>query len=120
MTAPAASRAGGRGDEAPGGGEYASGEATSHRIGEELGVSADVMRNWKHTMLTHDDKEPQMHDGHAGSETEPAGADEPASSSIEDMRRQHDTSSSCSWRPCGPNGTCGVMRGRRKGVSNAP
>lgn len=36
---------------------YASGEATSRRIGEELGVSADVVRNWKHTMLAGDDKE---------------------------------------------------------------
>lgn len=69
---------------------YASGEATSRRIGEELDVSADVVRNWKHTMLTHDDREPQMHNGDAGRGTQPAGADEPTSSSIEDMRRERD------------------------------
>lgn len=50
---------------------YACGEATSRRIGEELGVRADVVRNWKCTMLTHDDKEHEMCDGNAGHKPRP-------------------------------------------------
>ncbi len=40
--------------------EYASGSRTSRQVGEELGVSADVVRNWKHKMLAGDDKERAM------------------------------------------------------------
>lgn len=74
--------------------EYVCGSGTSRQIGERLGVSADVVRNWKHTMLTHDDKEPGMHDGDAGRRPQPERDDAaPASGarpSIEDMRRERD------------------------------
>ncbi|MBS6344422.1 MAG: IS3 family transposase [Bifidobacterium pseudolongum] len=73
---------------------YACGEATSRRIGEELGVSADVVRNWKHTMLSHDDKERRMRDEDARRKPEPAQEDPTPSSGacrpIEDMRRERD------------------------------
>ena len=73
---------------------YACGEATSRRIGEELGVSADVVRNWKHTMLSHDDKEHGMHNEDARRAPEPV-RDDPAPASgagrpIGDMRRERD------------------------------
>ena len=71
---------------------YACGEATSRRIGEELGMSADVVRNWKHTMLSHDDKERRMRDEDARRKPEPAQEDPTPSSGacrpIEDMRRE--------------------------------
>ena len=66
---------------------YASGEATSRRIGEELGVSADVVRNWKHTMLSHDDKEHGMHDEDARHGTEPV-RDDPAPAPARDGRSE--------------------------------
>lgn len=85
---------------------YACGEATSRRIGEELGVSADVVRNWKHTMLSHDDKEHGMHDEDARRAPEPV-RDDPAPAPARDGRSGtcagNATSSSRSWRPCGPN-----------------
>lgn len=40
--------------------EYAAGTRTSRQVGEELGVSADVVRNWKHKMFPGDDKECAM------------------------------------------------------------
>ncbi len=43
--------------------EYASSSRTSRQVGEELGVSADVVRNWKHKMLPGDDGEHAMGDG---------------------------------------------------------
>ena len=64
------------------------------------------MRNWKHTMLSHDDKEHGMHDEDARHGTEPV-RDDPVPAPARDGRSRvcagNATSSSRSWRPCGPN-----------------
>ena len=57
-------------------------------------MSADVVRNWKHTMLSHDDEERRMRDEDARRKPEPAQEDPTPSSGacrpIEDMRRERD------------------------------
>lgn len=73
--------------------EYASGSRTSRQVGEELGVSADVVRNWKHKMLAGDDKERAMGDDADKGGTPKSREDrhrDDGGRSLEDMRRERD------------------------------
>lgn len=76
--------------------EYASSSRTSRQVGEELGVSADVVRNWKHKMLPGDDKERAMGDDADEGRTPNARKErkelprDDGDRSLEDMRRERD------------------------------
>ena len=73
--------------------EYASGSRTSRQVGEELGVSADVVRNWKHKMLAGDDKERAMGDDADKGGTPKSREDrhrDDGGRPLEDMRRERD------------------------------
>ena len=98
-----ASHTGGRIDAAQGSGEVrvrrCDQPPNQRGTGRE---SADAVRNWKHTMLSHDDKEHGMHDEDARRAPEPV-RDDPARDSRSGTCVGNATSSSRSWRPCGPN-----------------
>ena len=73
--------------------EYAASSRTSRQVGEELGVGADVVRNWKHKMLPGDDKECAMSDdadeGRTPKAREGRHRDD-GGGPLEDMRRERD------------------------------